>query len=173
MLPLFPASFGGVDPSPTALAPQILAEHSLRNRCDSCLSRYPQSLEYRACGKTLNNQGEKDETEDQHQDFIMPRDRHGHAEGERQRERAAQPGPHQRQAPRPRPELRPPSGYRQHHQRPRQQQHGYEQEQPSTDPSHLVEADLKPYQEKDRARHEETELPPEAMDLVVGRRFVG
>src|SRR5207245_9227537 len=94
-----PRAVDGVDPTPTAVATQILAEHSLKNGCDSCLSRYPQSLEYPACGKTLNNQGEKDKTEGQHQDFVVPRNRRRHTEVERQRERAAQPGPHHRQAP--------------------------------------------------------------------------
>src|SRR5438128_8580229 len=41
------------------------------NRCDSCLSRYPQESEYGACGKTLNNQRKEDETKGQGQDFVV------------------------------------------------------------------------------------------------------
>src|SRR4029077_793190 len=81
------------------VALQILAEHSLKNRCDSCLSRYPQNPEYRACGKTLNNEGEKDEAEDQAQNFVMTGDRCRDAEGQRQRQGAPQPGPDQPQTP--------------------------------------------------------------------------
>src|SRR5947199_9026563 len=82
----------------------------LTNRCDSCLSRYPQGLEYRACGKTLNNQRKEDETENQGENFALAADRRRDAQRKRERQGAPQPGPHQTQPPAPGPQVAPREG---------------------------------------------------------------
>src|SRR5207247_6411130 len=79
----------------------------LADRCDSCLSRYPQGLEYRTCGKTLNNQRKEDETENQGENFALAGDRGRDAQCERERQCAPQPGPHQAKPPPPCPEVAP------------------------------------------------------------------
>src|SRR3989442_3746401 len=79
----------------------------LTNRRDSCLSRYPQGLEYGACGKTLNNQRKEDETENQGETFALAADRRPDAQRERERQRAPQPRPDHTQPPAPRPHVTP------------------------------------------------------------------
>src|SRR5437762_7486355 len=74
----------------------------LTNRRDSCLSRYPQGLEYRACGKTLDNQRKEDETENQGENFALAADRRRDAQRQRERQGAPQPSPDQTQPPLPR-----------------------------------------------------------------------
>src|SRR2546421_12151890 len=65
----------------------------LTNRRESCLSRYPQGLEYRACGKTLDNQRKEDETENKGENFPLAADRRRDAQAHRERHGAPQPRP--------------------------------------------------------------------------------
>src|SRR3989442_13073384 len=79
----------------------------LTNRRDSCLSRYPQGLEYGACGKTLNNQRKEDETENQGENFALAADRRRDPQRERERQGAPRRRPAHTQPPAPRPQAPP------------------------------------------------------------------